>query len=100
MPDRMYALEPGRTLDYDVAFKRRPPDLHAVRSSDPAVHRCRVRVSMPEPGTLSVSAGGAETREVPLGDTLLAVYEAVRELAAEDAPDDLGDCALIFTLRE
>jgi hypothetical protein len=36
---------------------------------------------------------------VELGDVLLPVYEAVRELAAEAGAPDLTDCALIYELR-
>jgi hypothetical protein len=105
MPDRMYRLRAGESLVYDVAFKRKDPDLHAIPSGAPAVHVCEVRVtkSRDEPETLTLASGGSE-RDIALGDVLSPVYAAVREIVAEvegDRAGDLGleDCALIFALR-
>ncbi len=100
MPDRIYSLAPSRSIAYDVAFKRKPEDLHAVRSQDPAVFTCSVVVTMLDPKSLRVTVEGAGPRTVEFGDTVLAVYEAVRESVGEiGAPGDLGDCALIFTAK-
>jgi hypothetical protein len=102
MPDRIYRLKPGQSLTYDVSFKRRNEDLSAIPSDAPAVHLCPVKIALRSPSELTISlAGGAASRTVPAGDTLLMAYRAIREIAAEAAPeaaDDLEGCALVFGL--
>jgi hypothetical protein len=105
MPDRIYRLQPGQSLAYEISFKRKNADLQAIAADAPAVHRCQVRVSNVGAGSLTVALeGGSDnpSRSVELGDTLLETHRAIREVVAEASPDaaaDLDDCALIFELR-
>ena len=103
MPDRIYRLQPGQSLTYDVSFKRKNDDLRAIASDAPAVHHCPVRITLKSAAAIVVSLdGGAASRTVEAGDTLLATYQAIREIAAEAVPDaaaDLDACALVFSRR-
>ena len=109
MPDRIYRMTAARPLVYEVDFKRKSDDLHAVRTSDPAVHTAEIEVrktaEAPEEKITVALLPDGPSREIPLGDTLLETYGTVRALVAEASPEiaaekDLDGCALVFRARE
>jgi hypothetical protein len=108
MPDRIYRMTTAHPLRYEVRFQRKHADLSAIRTEDPVVHTAEVVVTRTagapdERVRVTLRRGGADgpSREVALGDTLLEVYGAVREVVEEAEPGataerDLAGCALVF----